>query len=560
MSTDTCLDKYYKFVDSGDKNILSGCYDVVENSNISPKSNPLDKKERCVLINSKKTNYYKHRYQPHLPPKLSQDILSDIDKIFDLTPKDNCCNCIAISLYFTAPEEMFRIIKYLSSIKRTIQNVKKNLPEWLVRIYLDSSVEKSMNLYEKMDIKDQKILDTIHDLLHYIKSADNVEVYSYFCKEIISGQISINRTRTFRFLPFTEPDVNICIIRDADGIVTNLDCHNIRVFEKSQTIFYFSEVDDGYNHRDGGMIYTSYSVWLSHYKTYMEREYFSKRNNLYDILAGTFAIKLQVKEDYYVKSAQLVQEMIDKDADQTDREKLTETIRRVNILGTSTIVDRDFLNTGYDEILLLHMFRDLISPDIKNTFNRYLKPDNYNQAMLSEMLSYIYANHNIQNIFYPDIDIISIDEDNCIDKIGEILTRLSTERIIITISIDDITAKVQRFIDEAKQNQISLNDVFLIMIDSFLTVKNIITENMFNIRMKSRFRATRLSDLINKPYAEYSLERNVYFNLIKTKDFIYSDLDDRIVKQGGGYYQKYIKYKLKYLSAKSQYMNYMNMI
>ena len=38
-----------------------------------------------------------------------------------------------------------------------------------------------------------------------------------------------------------DPDVNLSIIREADGIVSNLDCHNISLYENDNNLLFYIE-------------------------------------------------------------------------------------------------------------------------------------------------------------------------------------------------------------------------------------------------------------------------------------------------------------------------------
>lgn len=225
--------------------------------------NPLGYPSACTLITSKKLAYYVHRYDPTkmielLTQRLGADLVSTR---FDGTIRDNCCNIISISLYFIGciPDNM---AKYLMSIERTVKNVQNNLPDWIVRIYLDESVHNCMKTIEITSLE-KKAYD-------YIISAPNVEIYTYNCPSILDENIA--RKRTYRFLPFSDEDVNICIVREADGIVSNWDCIQIVLFsKKSDKMFYFP-----YNliPRENMSMFESYERWLLLYKVIFCYDFF----------------------------------------------------------------------------------------------------------------------------------------------------------------------------------------------------------------------------------------------------------------------------------------------
>lgn len=155
------------------------CY----NKGIS-KTNPLDEKEIYSLINTKKKKYYIHRYDPSLILK-KLFTFPHINEHFDLEVKNNCCNRISISLYFTERLNLDKCVIYLTSIRRTVNNVRKNLPDWLVRLYLDSSVYKKL-----MNSKEGKYKGYIKESLNLLLNAENVEIYTYCCPNILNGNIS----------------------------------------------------------------------------------------------------------------------------------------------------------------------------------------------------------------------------------------------------------------------------------------------------------------------------------------------------------------------------------
>ena len=87
-----------------------------------------------------------------------------------MTKRENCCNCIAISLYWTSDDLLGLLRKYLYTIQRTIKNVKRCLPDWIVRLYIDSSVYQYL--------KTNKLEEPISKILDYFFVAENTEVYT----------------------------------------------------------------------------------------------------------------------------------------------------------------------------------------------------------------------------------------------------------------------------------------------------------------------------------------------------------------------------------------------
>lgn len=402
-----CNDKYKSFIKDGNLNTLNACYFNPDKfkSEVTSSPNPLNVKETCRLINNKKLKYYTHTYNPkNIVAKIEADtssykkvLIENINNIFDLTVRDKCCNCIAISLYWTKTNDIDGLLKYLYSIQRTVKNVKSELPDWIVRVYIDGSVYNNMqtgNTY-------------VNEIMNYLHMSDNVEIYTYICDSLLDNNIPIARTRTFRFLPITDIDVNVCVVREADGIVTYTDCHNIKVFANSDRIFYLLPFLDDYDNTQ--KIGNSYQRWLSYYKKRIESEYFTKNFNLYDILAGTIAIRLKVKHDIYLANNSYVQNKINEAVDKASVFSGEEDIdiddtRRAHILHPE-MLDKDknelknALNNGYDEILLLHIFRDIISVSYSG--------DKYTKEEFDLKRSLIFAGNDIKVIKINDLVIKS---------------------------------------------------------------------------------------------------------------------------------------------------------
>ena len=109
-------------------------------------NNPLNQSEHCRLFNKRADpRYYTHRYDPGpileiLTSRLSQHFPSEVLDRFVCEPREGCCNAISLTLYITQCDAS-TLQKYLYSIHRSVKNVLKKLPDWIVRLYLDTSVE-----------------------------------------------------------------------------------------------------------------------------------------------------------------------------------------------------------------------------------------------------------------------------------------------------------------------------------------------------------------------------------------------------------------------------------
>lgn len=296
----------------------------------------------------------------------------EFEYLFDLEKRENCCNCIAITLYaniekLTSGTARFPLEGYLIAMRRSVKNVAKMLPDWLVRLYIDSSVFNYAR--NSGSNKEQAIVD-------YLLSCENVEIHTILCDSMMSSQ-SIDKTRVYRFLPLYDKTVNIAVIREADGIVTNLDCHNIRVFQKTSKLFYVAQIAPEADYDREMQIWNAYSTWLKYYKFMMNRDYFVRKHDPITLLAGTLAVKLRVKEGVFRRTMKEVSEMIEAQGHLTpeyirsefyNNERET-NITRANYKASERIFSSPTelvktLRIGFDEIFLLHLFRNLTCVDI----------------------------------------------------------------------------------------------------------------------------------------------------------------------------------------------------
>jgi hypothetical protein len=106
-----------------------------------------------------------------------------------------------------------------------------------------------------MSIKCRKILK-------YLFEHEKAEIYMYIC-----NNTNYTKLRTLRFLPLIDDDTNICIVREADGIVSILDCHNIKTFEKDNKIGLFYEFYKNflYKYKDNN---SHYGEWINIYNDF----------------------------------------------------------------------------------------------------------------------------------------------------------------------------------------------------------------------------------------------------------------------------------------------------
>ena len=487
-----CVDQYRKYLIDPDLNLLTQCYGPNLHSFSSIDTpNPINYNEMCKLITNRRSNYYIHTYNPKPVLNIYKD---KIAKIFDFKPRSQCCNCVAIVLYSTNHPEAI-LYRYLPSIIKTIQNVKNSLSDWIVRLYLDVSVFETIKSlkhrgdevidprYKKLRINMDLEEIFVDDMIDYIFNADNVEVYTYLCSSLLDTDVE--KIRTFRFLPMIDSTVNVCAIREADGIVTNLDCHNLRMFSQSERIFYFIPLSGfmgakGIYHPEGDVIKRGYSEWISLYKKELRPDFFAKYNNLYDILAGTLALRLKLKEEIYVQHVMNLESMISS--------------------------NWNFLyNYGFDEILLLDIFKEVIS--VSFTSNDGITIGHYNRQELEAVEAMIFG-----------IDIIRIDG----NSISDIFNQLKAKKYVRgNLMVNDIKSRIG-VVNKYCEGMISYrddryrfdrgyrchDDINLYGMDQVLVPGNIITNNMFDVEYGSK----SILSLVNEEYSLYfifdQLDRN----------------------------------------------------
>ena len=382
-------------------------------------NNPYDTQQLCTLtsLTGRKKQYYIHHYKP------KSQLLNDdkyLHDMFNLEPDNETlrCNCVSITLYIKN-NNIQMLTGYLISINRTISNVANNLPDWIVRLYIDSTVfdllDKDFSLddnYNPATIV--RIQQLCSQLYQQISNSDNVEIYTITCPSPVNNNLDeqgtntdettqkkeLEKTRIYRFLPLLdniENDVeegnvngvkygtNVCVVREADGFVSQLDCHNIKCFAANDKVVYlipmFYETAHTYDHNN--YTYKSYSFWLTKYKKYFDGEFFSQYNNLYDLLAGVIAVKYKIKSQYFYDTIQVV---LNRQNEQVDARH----------------------PTTFDEELLLELFKHVISAKIipksthKFTHDDSIEYDNREYEYILNNI--IYERHNIEMIYYDSLD------------------------------------------------------------------------------------------------------------------------------------------------------------
>ena len=485
--------------------------------------NPLKNGEKCRVLGKRADpEYYIHTYDPTaMIAKVRHELgLSEevLDR-FDSVRREGCCNVISITLYVTDEYCTLAVLqKYLYSIHRTVKNVLKKLPGWIVRVYFDTSVEECVTKAE---------FGEFNEIFNAIKSSPNVEVYTYDCPSFKKGasgedrQIPIARTRTLRFLPLSDPKVNLCVVREADGIVSNLDCHNIQMYASNPNIlFYLPKVLD----YTIDAKFDSYSNWLRFYKIMFGHEYFKNHQNLKDLLAGAFCCKLKLKREYYQETVNSLQGEITAFFSKTPQEQqeaefmsdktfipYPHTIESLIANNLAWVLLR--LTTGFDEILLLAMYKDLISVPFVCSDDKHAHIDwtaQANQSVGMETIKNMLIADDDKNIStiaigwtesdstspsYWDLPSHIILRNEIIENFKKVHQLLVSKNIIPALDISDALKKIDNL--TIKVDSFNRNNYFLFIIDALL-LGNIEAATALNIKVVRG--QHYVSQLLNVPY------------------------------------------------------------
>jgi hypothetical protein len=321
---------------------------------------------------------------------------------FDWSLRDRCCNVISMCLYIVNNDNVDLLLqslrKYLLSIERSLKNIQVKLPLWVVRLYFGSSVNESIEKIQSVKASiekrqrpelDDKIIAEVDKIIaayEFIISHAQVELYVIDEESLTYG---IEEIRTARFAPLYDNQVNVCIVREADGTVTNLDCHNIDFFlRSSHHLFYlpnygkincFETYVNDFGVDEHPYLFSGYSGWLVFYKSVLRRDFFASHQNVYDLLAGLFGTKLKLRSEFYDITFKTLKQQISelKPPSLSDSKAvlLPDIYSKIVIphRGTFYLSYVDFisqfknfdftnmLNLGFDEILLLDLFKDIIS-------------------------------------------------------------------------------------------------------------------------------------------------------------------------------------------------------
>jgi len=567
-------------------------------------TNPLNRtgiedEELCFLLSDKKIAYYNIIYDPlqileqiieyNTDEKNKQEYLDKLKQIMVTEQKLNCCNCVSFIYYamdlnidegqeayieFDYIDVLTKIYGYISSLKLSTINMKNKLSKFVARIYLDISLFKTIANAQKNNTSGKltDIIEKLKNTITFLFEAINVEIYTYLCKSYSSRNLI--QLRCQRFLIMIDPEVACSIIREADGYVTYLDCFNIQNFVDSKKIMLMYNFLDQPNVLDiqtfnrilnqkeilsdvlnvdiikSPSYYKPYSMWLLNYQKI--DDYYKTHYTLFDIFAGTLGINIQIKSDKFYEIFNLLSKQISY-FDPTEQNGI--------------------LNSGFDEIFLMNLFRDLYTIK-KININELDKIKN-----IQFYMSNIFTVKKIYEIYYNDgiqsIDPFDFLKDEIKIKLNDMIRMF---RNIFSIGDRDTTIfgayhKIKQDL-ELKIRTMNISEpmqremVKLILpnkptIDTYsrllLTTFDLCidTENFKKVDYAINFKLFGLG-------ADYNLLSNI--NYMFTKYFVNNIYFDIYENKYGNFYnqeklseiynQKYLKYKQKYLKYKKSVKYY----
>ena len=471
-----CIDEYKKLIncEKEDKfECLEKCkakFAVLSGAMSLPQSRLVGSAEetfnygKCLILNNKKKHLYIHDYNINgiickmikYESILPDNFIKNFNEIFDSTPRKNCCNCISIVVY--------NKIEYLSSIAISLINIKKYLPDWILRVYVDATIFQNLKV------------GLYTDILKTLSIDGNCELIMHFCENFYKDDFNMGSLRSMRFQGFYDTTVNINASREADGFVDPTDCFNLKVLQNNDFIMFaygfgisnsphvnygpvlklfvgkenylnylykyipsldeqLEIYDDKYyddlnlvelHNSTNSSIYVNpkyitendivaenfsdYSTWLHNYKPYItmnedttikSTKQESPTVSIFNLLAGLIALKFKIKSEYFISCL-------------SETKALIEKIRRIKLKEDSEddIDDIDdemsIFHTGFDEIFLDILFKPLLH--FKN--NAYKKVILKNARALVELFTVCIHNslNNLSSIAFAPIDSVSSSE------------------------------------------------------------------------------------------------------------------------------------------------------
>ena len=314
-----------------------------------------------------------------------------------------------------------------------------------------------------------------------------------------------------------DPEVNVGIVREADGVVTIQDCHNIRVFADSDKLMYIVPYNENIkstlllvvnnNFVDVAQI-SSYSLWTAAYKDYIAKDYFSENWNYYELLAGLFGLKLKILPEKYFDAVLNLNLQLHKFSrnyssipfsvflDGLETLDVTEITRmkKLNIRDTKYVIDI-ITSVGFDEMLLLHLFRSLISYHYNPVQNILSEERQINRQIQISNLAELERIKSIVSSFHDTIDIGQNDIKSIVNQFRYLSYLYSW--------CTDIIPKNNK--DDTECIQIGRNNLYhLLEFQSFSDIYRLVTQSLAYSYKDIRFSQKYFFEVVNE--TEYNID------------------------------------------------------
>jgi hypothetical protein len=483
---------------------------------------------KCIKINSKKNEeiYYNKIYDPqpiiaNFKEQFGEEnqIYKDFIRYCDPTIREKCCNCVSVSLYILKPTIYNYLSRFIFTIEQSIKNMAQYLPDWIYRLYLDPSVFEAINAVKikansEVDLDKKSNYNGLYNMyritLINISKSPNCEIYLSKCSDY--SQNTAGKRRSSRFSGFYEENVNINASREADGIVEAIDCYNLKIFE-NMPIATFA--------------YHLISTPAQNY--YVRMRYGSVDDILFSFSAGLITTKFKIKREIF------------------------ENIQNIVIKNYTTMAQTNY--NAIDEHFLIELFRPFCTKNksylnqLKYLFgvlplsNRDNNYDHQNYYVTIPNTKFIELSNGLFNIAEEDFEskiattliksIPAYKNDKHLLNIAKYSEKLTHEDFSIMFFISNLiryyllnTHPIIKYLQKIKK----------CYPNKFINIQ--IMESLSNITTNGLF-------LINDVNGEFN------YDLLDLFEGVINTSKINVPLIGGNFYEKYLKYKTKYLKLKN---------
>lgn len=482
----------------------------------------------CIKITNKKTTYYNKIHDPTPVMENFKKLLGESNPVYlnfieycNPSISEKCCNCISVSLYILNLENYSYLSRFIFTIEQSILNIATFLPGWVYRLYLDPSVFEAIAAVKTKadaEIENKQKYEDLYELyvrtMRAIAASPNCEIYLTSCSDYTGDHSTAGKRRISRFTALIEDDVNINACREADGLIDVIDCYNLKIFETLPiaTFAYHTHSMPG--------------------KSYYVQTGRSIRNLIFSFSAGIFASKFKINSTIF---------------DQVNQSVLN-NYKKINNRDFKTY-DEHFLmelfhifsnNTSYvHEIEYLFGILPMYSRDNIDPLNKYHV--NIDEAQLEKLthgsISTITMDNIIEGTIYMHINNdVKYKNDNVLlnavmyfsqnkDDFAYIFVFGCLLRLYI-LYCDDFFSHIQHI----KTSQIDKFIVHHLLLDSLNITTGVAT---LLVETPSNF-----NDILLKMFVHISKNMRTTYSMIGGSKI--TDI----------YFNKYLKYKLKYLNIK----------